>query len=211
MPKIDQEFTVAHDRSLVWERFQDLPEIVGCIPGASLTEQASSTQAKGQMTVKLGPVRANFAGEADIAPDPENFTGTIEGKGMDKSHASRAKATVVYVLEEADGGAATRVRVSVDYPLSGSLAQFARGGIVDAIADQITEEFTGNLEAQLAESAAGNSAGAGSGEAASPEAPAASARPAETKTGAAPAGELNLFALVWRMLKKRFKALFGGK
>ena len=146
MPQIRQVFTVRHPRSTVWAQFQDLPNVVQCIPGASLTELTAQDKAKGRMTVKLGPVRADFDGEMDIAADEATYTGTIIGAGMAKSHGSRAKGEVKYALEEESGGAATKVSVVVDYTLSGSLAQFARGGIVDAVADQICKDFAANLE-----------------------------------------------------------------
>lgn len=149
MPELKQNFTVNHSRPVVWAQFQKLPDVVQCIPGASLTEQASPTQAKGRMTVKLGPVKADFGGEVEIEADEASYTGKIIGAGIDKSHSSRAKGNVVYVLEEANGGSATTVSVAVDYTLSGSLAQFARGGIVDAVAGQICQEFARNLEEQL--------------------------------------------------------------
>lgn len=149
MPELKQNFTVNHSRPVVWAQFQKLPDVVQCIPGASLTEQASPTQAKGRMTVKLGPVKADFGGEVEIEADEASYTGKISGAGIDKSHSSRAKGNVVYVLEEANGGSATTVSVAVDYTLSGSLAQFARGGIVDAVAGQICQEFARNLEEQL--------------------------------------------------------------
>jgi carbon monoxide dehydrogenase subunit G len=149
MPELKQSFTVKHSRPEVWAQFQNVTEVAQCIPGASLTEQASATQAKGRMTVKLGPVKADFGGEVEIEADEATFTGKIIGTGIDKSHGSRAKGSVVYRLEEAGGGSATTVSVAVDYTLSGSLAQFARGGIVEAVAGQICQEFACNLEEQL--------------------------------------------------------------
>ena len=149
MPEIKQEFTVGHPRAVVWARFQDLPDVVSCIPGATLTEQSSPHHAKGTITVKLGPVRANFAGDAEIAADDSNYTGTIIGSGLDRSHGSRAKGNATYKLQETPDCRGTIVSVSVEYALSGSLAQFARGGIVEAIAAQICQDFAGNLEERL--------------------------------------------------------------
>lgn len=204
MPQIKQHFVVAHPRSAVWARFQDLPGIVGCIPGASLTDQASPSHAKGQMTVKLGPVRANFAGEADVSADPATWSGTIDGAGTDRSHASRAKGTVRYALAEAAGGDSTGVDVTVDYTLSGSLAQFARGGIVEAVAEQITEEFARNLEAELnAETPRGVRAGA------TAPLPARDETSGAKSVKAAPARELNALTLLLRVIVKKIKALFG--
>jgi carbon monoxide dehydrogenase subunit G len=222
MAEIKQVFTISHPRPVVWAQFQDLPAVVGCIPGATLTEQASPQSAKGRMRVKLGPVRADFGGEMTIAVDEANYTGTITGTGIDKNHSSRAKGTVTYKLEEVEGGSHTQVSVFVDYTLSGSLAQFARGGIVEAVADQICKDFTANLEEQLnasrapaapapAESAAADGQ-ASSGEAA---APARSGEPAPLATAPREAprksNELNVLKLILIILRNKLRALFGGR
>lgn len=202
MPQLKQSFTVNHARAVVWAQFQDLPNVVQCIPGASLTEQASATQAKGRMTVKLGPVKADFGGEVEIEADESSYTGKISGSGVDKSHASRAKGNVVYRLEEANGGAATVVNVDVDYTLSGSLAQFARGGIVDAVAEQICKEFARNLEEQLNASAPAATVGEG-------EPAQAAAAPATPRAPAKP-NELNALKLIMAIIRSKLKGMFSS-
>ena len=202
MPQLKQSFTVNHARPLVWARFQDLPNVVQCIPGASLTEQASATQAKGRMTVKLGPIKADFGGDVDIEADESSYTGKIIGSGIDKSHASRAKGNVVYTLQEAKDGAATVVNVDVDYTLSGSLAQVARGGIVEAVAEQICQEFARNLEEQLNATLA---PAAEVGEDAAAEAAAPAARPAPAKPN-----ELNALKLIMAIIRSKLKGMFGS-
>ncbi|MFC5384785.1 SRPBCC family protein [Aquamicrobium segne] len=205
MPQLKQVFTVNHPPALVWSQFQDLPNIVQCIPGAALTEQASPTQAKGRMTVKLGPVKADFGGEVEIEADESAHTGKIIGSGIDKSHNSRAKGNVVYRLEEAKGGAATVVNVDVDYTLSGSLAQFARGGIVDAVAEQICKEFALNLEQQLNASPSPSTA---SSDTASDKV--ADAAPAAAHVANKP-NELNALKLIMAIIRSKLKGLFGRK
>lgn len=202
MPQLKQRFTVNHARPLVWARFQDLPNVVQCIPGASLTDQASATQAKGRMTVKLGPIKADFGGDVDIEADESSYTGKIIGSGIDKSHASRAKGNVVYTLQEAKDGAATLVNVDVDYTLSGSLAQVARGGIVEAVAEQICQEFARNLEEQLNATLA---PAAEAGEGVSGEAAAPAARPAPAKPN-----ELNALKLIMAIIRSKLKGMFGS-
>lgn len=206
MPQIKQVFTVRHPRPVVWAQFQDLAKVVQCLPGASLTELTSPEHAKGRMTVKLGPVKADFDGEMDIAADEATYTGTIVGTGTAKNHGSRAKGDVRYGLEPTADGAGTTVSVLVDYTLSGSLAQFARGGIVDAVADQICKAFAANLEQQL-------------------NAASAEAAPETARVNAAPAGaaaevrapvaaqaaprELNVIALLVAILRKKLSGLFS--
>jgi uncharacterized protein len=209
MPDIKQEFTVGHPRALVWARFQDLPDVVSCIPGATLTEQSSPHHAKGMMTVKLGPVRANFAGDAEIAVDELNYTGTIIGSGLDKSRGSRAKGDVTYKLEETPDGRGTIVSVSVDYTLSGSLAQFARGGIVEAIAAQICQDFTRNLEDRLNASNTPLPDDSLAGDAAAADESSEAETISEPDKGERK--ELNLFALLLTVLTNKIKALFGRR
>ena len=202
MPQIRQVFTVNHPRALVWARFQDLPQVAACLPGASLTGPVSATHAQGRMTVKLGPVRADFTGTVKIDADQASYTGKIAGTGMDKSHGSRAKGDVVYTLEESANGAATKVAVVVDYTLAGSLAQFARGGIVEAVADQICREFATNLEAQLnAERQHAAEPGRG-GPGAVQTSPAATPAPRRSN-------ELNAFALIVAIIRRKMRGLLG--
>lgn len=208
MPAIKQVFTVSHPKDVVWQKFQDIDSVVQCLPGAALTEPVTDGKAKGRVTVKLGPVKADFGGQADISTDEATHTGKIAGVGVDKNHSSRAKGTATYVLADApDGG--TTVTVEVDYSLSGSLAQFARGGIVEAVAEQICQDFASNLEAEL-------SGGAGS----TSSDPAQDADPSAAPASPAAAGanaaaprrkqtELNAFALMWTLFKKRIAKLFG--
>lgn len=202
MPQIKQLFTVNHPRAVVWARFQDLPQVAECLPGASLTGPASATHAAGRMTVKLGPVRADFTGAVEIDADEASYTGKIAGIGMDKSHGSRAKGNVVYTLEEIENGAATKVAVAVDYTLAGSLAQFARGGIVDAVADQICREFATNLEAQLNAERKQAAEPAQDGHAAEPAG--AAAKPAPRRSN-----ELNAFGLIMAILRRKMLGLLG--
>lgn len=209
MAEIKQSFTVNHNRSVVWDMFQDLPKVVSCIPGASLSEPPVDGVAKGRISVKLGPIKADFGGDAKVEPNPADFTGTITGAGVDKNQNSRAKGVVTYTLIELEGGARTQVDVAVDYTLSGGLAQFARGGIVEAVAGQIISDFTENLEVEIE---AANPAPAPAAvemlvEKVSPDAAhVAVASPAKTKPR-----ELNMIGLLMAVLGKKLRMLLGGK
>jgi carbon monoxide dehydrogenase subunit G len=202
VPQINQVFTVNHPRKIVWARFQDLPQVAECLPGASLTDPVTATHAAGRMTVKLGPVRADFGGAVEIEADEASYTGKIAGTGMDKSHGSRAKGNVIYTLEETANGAATKVVVAVDYTLAGSLAQFARGGIVDAVADQICREFATNLEAQLNAERTHEAEPATLGH--DGDMPSALVKPAPRQ-----AKELNAVGLIVAILRRKVRVLLG--
>jgi carbon-monoxide dehydrogenase small subunit len=146
MTAMDQSFTIQHHRDDVWNMFKDLSRVVSCIPGASLTEPPNEGHVKGKITIKLGMIRTNFSGEADIELDQETYTGILHGSGLDSGHSSRAYGEVTYSLVDTEDGAATLVDIVVAFSLSGTLAQFSRGGIIKAVADRMTQTFAANLE-----------------------------------------------------------------
>ena len=191
--ELTQSFTVAHPRAVVWAYFADVDAVARCMPGAALSEPVSGNSLKGAIAVKLGPISAAFTGEGEFERDDAGFRGVIRGSGRDNKTGSRAKGEVAYVLAEEDGGAATRVAVSVAFTLAGPLAQFGRAGIVNDLAARLTAEFASNLEARL--------------DRAADEAAEDAAREP------APAAELDAGALVlsviWQRIKAFFARLFG--
>src|SRR5262249_61312886 len=63
---------------------------------------------------------------------------------------SRASAEIEYRLSAEQGGAATRVDITVRTLLLGPLAQFGRSAIVSDLAARIGDMFTRNLERRMA-------------------------------------------------------------
>ena len=66
MPDIEASFSIDQPASRVWDFFQDVPEVVTCMPGTELLAQPGEATYTGKVTVKLGPVTAAFEGEATI-------------------------------------------------------------------------------------------------------------------------------------------------
>jgi carbon-monoxide dehydrogenase small subunit len=145
--EIRQSFTVSRPPEEVWSLLADTARVVRCLPGASLTGPASREHVAGAIAVKLGPISANFAGEARIVRDDMNRRGTILGAGRDRLGGSRAAGELEYVLEPAPDG--TRVAVTIRALLTGPLAQFGRSGIVEDLVARLTATFAQNLEARL--------------------------------------------------------------
>lgn len=147
--KLSESFEVGRDRRAVWEAFQDIPEVVKCLPGASLSEDLGEGRYRGAVAVKLGPMQPTFDGEATVVQDPASQSGRIEGKGVDKKGGSRARMDVVYRLRDAESGTGTRVEVEADFALSGRAAQFGRVGLIQEVTRRLLREFSSNLEAKL--------------------------------------------------------------
>ena len=151
MPDIEASFTIDQPVGRVWEFFQDVPEVVTCMPGTELIAQTGEATYKGKVTVKLGPVTAAFEGEATIVEaDQASRIARIDATGIDRRGGNRAKASVTYEIHERDGG--SHVRLSGAIKLSGALAQIGRGGIVQDVANHLAAQFSERLRDKLARS-----------------------------------------------------------
>jgi carbon-monoxide dehydrogenase small subunit len=146
---LHHEFTVNHPRQSVWDAFSEVTMVATCMPGVSLSEVATDDHVVGKVDMKIGPIGAAFAGEADVERDAANWRGIIRGHGRDTLSASRAKGEVTYSLTAAEGGRATRVDLAVAFALAGPLAQFSRGALVNELVRRLTTTFATNLEARL--------------------------------------------------------------
>src|SRR4029077_17873617 len=63
---ITNDFEVAQPVDKVWHFFDDIPQVASCLPGAELTEDLGDEKYKGKVAVRMGPVKLQFAGIAQI-------------------------------------------------------------------------------------------------------------------------------------------------
>src|SRR4051794_18921440 len=122
--QLKQRFVVAHPRELVWDFFGRMEDVTPCMPGASLTDPPEGNHAKFKLSVKLGPINAAFAGDAELERDAEKYKGIIRGTARDTRGDSRVKGVVDYTLTPEAAGSSTVVDIDVDFALTGRLAQF---------------------------------------------------------------------------------------
>ena len=55
---ITKDFEIAQPIGVVWNSLANPEEIVGCVPGASITEKIDDRNYKGQVVTKFGPIKA---------------------------------------------------------------------------------------------------------------------------------------------------------
>ncbi len=205
--QLENSFTVPAPPDVAWGILLDVPRIAPCMPGAELTETVGERTYKGNAKLRVGPVSLTFSGEAEITEiDEVNRTATVLAKGNDTKGRGGASARVVFRLV-ADGDA-SRVDITSDIDLTGSIAQYGRAsGLIDAIAGQIISDFAKNLEAEIG--AAGDAA-AGAPEASvkTPEAAPAPAQPATINPADNAISGISLF---FRALWSMIRGAFGGK
>ncbi len=183
--KLEQSFEVQAPIDVVWTALNDLERVAPCLPGASITGHDDDGTYHGEFKVKLGPTTAAYKGTIKIQDvDESKHTATLAAKGTDKRGQGGATATIVNSLVSVDGG--TRVDAVTDFAITGRLARFGRGGMIQDISNRLLRDFATCLATRLGEGAPSAPSGAEvtSGDAA-PEAVAAAA----PEAGAAPDAE----------------------
>jgi carbon monoxide dehydrogenase subunit G len=121
--------------------------VVGCMPGAQVTERIDETTYNAKLTVAVGPIRPSFDVRATIDRDDDSKEGRIHVEAVDKRGGSRARARIVYRL--ASAGPSTDVQIEQSVDLSGPLAQFGRTGVIKDVNTRMTRQFAECLASRL--------------------------------------------------------------
>src|SRR5215468_9035303 len=127
--KLEQSFAVAAPVEQVWTALIDLEKVAPCLPGAAITGHDDDGTYHGEFRVKLGPTTAAYRGTIKIeSADESTHTATLAANGSDKRGQGGAHAKIVNTLVAVDGG--TRVDAVTDFSITGRLARFGRGGMI---------------------------------------------------------------------------------
>jgi len=171
-----------------WQFLQDITAVAACLPGAKVTERLNDTHYKGTVTVKVGPATMSFRGDIEVRElDAATRTLRLIGKGSDTTGTSAASLDLTARVEATEDGLSKLVGKS-EASVSGKAAAFG-GRMMNAVADQVLNQFAANFAAQVDLLKA-------TGTAASPP-------PVHN--------ELNGLALLWAILKAWIKAALGKK
>jgi len=125
---ITKDFEIAQPIDVVWKSLANPEEIVGCVPGASITEKIDDKNYKGQVVTKFG-LDSKGKGSADMI-----MNGTLK-----------------------EEGGKTQVNFSMDITIVGMLAQFG-SRLINDVSDQLLNQFVSNFASQLEEQATTTSA-----------------------------------------------------
>jgi hypothetical protein len=153
---IKNDFEVAEPVEKVWQFFGNIPQVATCLPGAELTEDLGGDKYKGQVAIRMGPVRLQFTGTADITERDEAARRiVVHAAGADEKGRGQASMTVTATL--AQSGRGTRVDVTQDLQLSGAAAQYGRGMISD-VSSVLMHDFSVNMQDRISRIERGESA-----------------------------------------------------
>jgi hypothetical protein len=144
---IRSDFEVTEPPDKVWRFFDDIPQVAACLPGAELTDDLGDDKYRGNVSIRLGPVRMRFAGTAEIKERDDTARRiVVDAAGADEKGRGQASMSVTAnVLPTARG---SRVEVAQNLELSGAAAQYGRGMISD-VTSVLMRDFATNMQTRI--------------------------------------------------------------
>jgi uncharacterized protein len=193
--KLEHTFTVEAPIERVWAKLIDVEQVAPCLPGAQITEADAEGTYHGTFSVRLGPTTAAYRGKLAMDEvDEAAHRVVMQASGQDKRGQGSAKAAIVSKMSEQDG--VTTVEVETDFTITGKLARFGRGGMIQDVSNRLLRDFSTCLQKSI--------------EGAAPAA--AEPSPSATSTDApaphADAKPIGGFSLMMKVLWDRFRRLF---
>lgn len=140
------EYRIPASKQAVWDALNDPEVLKASIPGCDSVEKISDTELKAKVTLKIGPVKAKFAGDVTLSDmDPPNGY-TISGKGKGGAAGFGSGSATVSMTEE---GGETVLTYSAKASVGGKIAQIGQR-LIDSTSKKLADEFFANFVEQLA-------------------------------------------------------------
>jgi len=135
---IEGEERVAAPIDKVWQALNDPDVLKACIPGCQNLEKRSDTEFAATVVLKIGPIKATFAGEVALKNlnPPRSYTIEGEGKG---GIAGFAKGGADVSLSE-DGPDATILKYATKADVGGKIAQLG-SRLIASTSKKLAGEF----------------------------------------------------------------------
>jgi carbon monoxide dehydrogenase subunit G len=199
--QLENSFTVGAPPERVFAYLLDVNKIVGCVPGAELSEVVDPNTFKGKVKVKVGPITVAYNGTAKIADrNPTEHSATLEAEGRETTGPGSARAKAFMSVTADPAG--SLVKIVTDYSVAGRVAQFGRG-VMEDVSRRIVNEMAACIKANVE---AGEPGGDTGGEGAGPGAAVNPAAPSPPAT-ARPINAFGLlFSVLWARLTGRDRA-----
>ena len=163
--ELNDEILLDASREDVWAALNDPEVLKACIPGCETLERVSDTEFTSLVVVKVGPIKARFAGKVTLSDivAPVSYCLVGEGQGGVAGFA-KSDITVELVAEEP---AITLLRYGVKANIGGKIAQLG-SRLIDSTARRMAEQFFAKFKeivcpTAVAEDCAGAAGLAGSG------------------------------------------------
>jgi uncharacterized protein len=145
--RLRNEVEVAAPLERIWPTLLDVPRVARALPGAAIDPDPVDGAWRGTMTVRLGPVVAEYAGTVRLADvDEDDRVAGYHVQGREVNGQGTAAATITGRVVAA--GDATELVVETDLRVTGRQAQLGHG-IMEDLAAAVLADFAGRLEDEV--------------------------------------------------------------
>jgi carbon monoxide dehydrogenase subunit G len=199
--QLENSFTVGAPPERVFAYLLDVNKIVGCVPGAELSEVVDPNTFKGKVKVKVGPITVAYNGTAKIADrNPIEHSATLEAEGRETTGPGSARAKAFMSVTADPAG--SLVKIVTEYSVAGRVAQFGRG-VMEDVSRRIVNEMAACIKANV-------EAGEPSpGASVVPDGPGASQSASAPPAAPMTAKPVNAFGLLFSVLWARVRSVFS--
>lgn len=136
--QVKESFSVSNPDQ-AWGVISDVNKLIPCVPGAKVLSAESPTKANAEIDVKMGSMSMKFSGPVEIVEqDAGAKRAVIKANAKEAAGQSNADGTVTITIG-GDGGT-----VEGTANVSGKAASMGEG-TVQAVLQQLVQQFTGNL------------------------------------------------------------------
>jgi len=136
--KMSDSQRIPASKAKVWAALNNPDILRQCIPGCQSLDMSTPNEMTATVVLKVGPVKATFAGKVTLSDlDPPNGY-RISGEGSG-GIAGFAKGGATVKLSE-EGTDVTILTYEVDAQIGGKLAQLG-GRLIDSTAKKLASEF----------------------------------------------------------------------
>lgn len=149
--ELSDAITIPASRDIVWQALNDADILRQCIPGCEDLTKDSPTEMAAKVTLKVGPIKAKFAGNVtltEISP-PEGYVLSGEGKG---GVAGFAKGSALVRLD-AISDTETVLHYTAKADVGGKIAQLG-ARLLDSTAQKLARKFFDDFSQAVAAQAA---------------------------------------------------------
>ncbi|MCO4825195.1 MAG: carbon monoxide dehydrogenase subunit G [Amylibacter sp.] len=140
------EYRIEASIDQVWAAIQNPDILKAAIPGCEELDKTSDTEMSAKVSLKIGPVKAKFAGEVELQDMIEPTSLKIQGEGKG-GIAGFAKGGADVQL--AADGDETILTYTAKAQVGGKIAQLG-SRLIQSTAAKLADKFFANLKDQLA-------------------------------------------------------------
>jgi carbon monoxide dehydrogenase subunit G len=146
--QITTRFEVSAPIDKAWAYLLDVRKVANCVPGASLTQVIDDHTYEGKIEIKLGPIAVGYKGRVSLENiDEASHRLQIKAQGVE--NRGRGGATSTTTAQLTPNGQATSVVMNTELAVSGVVAQFGRSGIMQEVAQRLTQRFGSCIDQEL--------------------------------------------------------------